>query len=345
MKQVRKFLAGICAILFIASGITALFLFNIERQAFSIATYQQAFEQQNLYQHMPEVLADALHTSIAENINADPYLKALTVQDWQTTILDLLPPEQLKTFTNEALASVFDYLNNKTNSVEISLLPLKNQLAGPAGVDLVKQILKAQPDCTANQLLQMGLGLLGGDIKLCNPPAEAMSLITPLINAQLQSMTVTIPNEVTLIADARTNNTNDPRIKLNRVRALMKVSPFFPLFFLFGLSVFAIRSLMDWLKWWGYPFLITGVISSLLAYVGSPIFSWLIQRILQKKVAGFLPPVLFSAMLETLNAVTSQILKPVVFEGLGMAFLGLGMVVAAMLYKMRQIKRIRVVGA
>jgi hypothetical protein len=334
MEQLRKFLAAICAILFIGSGVTALLLFNIERQAFSIATYQQAFEQQNLYQHMPEVLADALHTSIAENINADPYLKALTVQDWQTTILALLPPDQLKTFTNEALASVFDYLNNKTNSVTISLLPLKNQLAGPAGVDLVKQILKAQPDCTANELLQMGLGLLGGDIKLCNPPAEAMGLITPLINAQLQSMTVTIPDQVTLIADARANNTNDARIKLNRVRALMKISPFFPLLFLFGLSVFAIRSLMDWLKWWGYPFLITGAISSLLAYIGSPIFSWIVQRILQKQVAGFLPPVLFSLLMETVNGVASQILKPVVFEGLGVAILGLGMIATAALYKM-----------
>lgn len=332
MEQLRKFLAGICAILFIASGITALFLFNIERQAFSIETYQQAFEQQNLYQHVPEVLANALYTSIGKNVNADPYLKALTIQDWQTTILTLLPPEQLKTFTNEALVSVFDYLNNKSDSVTISLLPFKSQLTGPGGVDLVKQILKAQPDCTTDQLLQMGLGLFSGDIKLCNPPAEAMTLITPLINAQLQSMTITIPDQVTLIVDARINNTSDPRIKLNRVRALMKVSPFFPLFFLFTLSVFAIRSLMGWLKWWGYPFLITGAISSFLAFLGTPLFGWIFQRILQKQVAGFLPPVLFSAVSETVDTVTSQILKPVAIEGLVLGILGLGMVIVAYLY-------------
>jgi hypothetical protein len=342
MEQLRKFIAGICAILFIGSGITALFLFNIERQAFSIATYQQAFEQQNLYQHMPEVLADALHTSIAENVNADPYLKTLTVQDWRTTISALIPPNELKAFTNKTLVSVFDYLNNKTDTVTISLLPFKNQLAGPGGVDFAKQILKAQPDCTANQLLQMGLGLFGGDIRLCNPPAEAMSLITPLINAQLQSMTVTIPNEITLISN-RTNTTNDPRIKLNRVRALMKASPFFPLFFLFALSVFAIRNLIDWLQWWGYPFLITSVISSLLAYVGSPIFIWVVERILQKQIGSFLPPVLFSTLMETVSGVASQILKPVVFEGLGIAILGLGMIVAVAWHKIRQSKRIRAV--
>ena len=42
--------------------------------------------------------------------------------------------------------------------------------------------------CTAEQLLQLGLGLLGGDIKLCNPPEELTGLATPLIESQLQVM-------------------------------------------------------------------------------------------------------------------------------------------------------------
>jgi hypothetical protein len=121
----------------------------------------------------------------------------------------------------------------------------------------------------------------------------------------------------------------DPRTKLNTGRALMKVTPFFPLFFLFGLSVFAIRSLMDWLKWWGYPFLITGVISAGMALLGSPIFVFIIQRVLQNRGAGLIPPILFSSLLETVNAVTNQILRPVAIEGGILAILGLTMVVVA----------------
>jgi len=72
MDIFRKIIAGICAVLFVISGVIALFAFNIESKAFNSATYKQAFENQNLYERMPEILANALHTSIAENVNAPP---------------------------------------------------------------------------------------------------------------------------------------------------------------------------------------------------------------------------------------------------------------------------------
>lgn len=329
MTAFNKFIAWICAILFVISGITALLFFNGERKAFSSATYKQAFERQNLYERTPEILANALFTTNAGNANADPYLKMLTVADWQATLTSLLPPEELKAVTDNALDSIFDYLNGKTNFAAISLLPIKARLIGPAGVTAVAQILNAQPDCTAEQLLQLGLGLLNGNIGLCNPPQELLGLVTPLIESQLQAMTLTLPDEVTILPGTSSGTPADPRIKLNQARALMKVTPFFPLFFLFGLSVFAIRSAKDWLKWWGYPFLITGAISSLTALLGTPIFVFIIQRILQNRGAGSIPPILFSSLLETVNAVTTQILKPVVIEGAILAILGLGMVLVA----------------
>ncbi|MEP7137842.1 MAG: hypothetical protein ABI904_23185 [Chloroflexota bacterium] len=329
MDTFRKIVAGICALLFVISGIIALLAFNIESKAFTSETYKQAFENQRLYEHMPEILANAVHTSIAENGNAAPYLKPLTVADWQATITFLLPPEELKAITDGALESVFDYLNGKADSAVISLVPFKTHLAGPSGVEVIKQILRVQPACTAEQLLQLGLGLLGGDIKLCNPPEELMGLATPLIESQLQVLTVAFPDKLTLISGAGNGTPNDPRVKLGRVRAVMKVTPFFPLFFLFALSVFAVRSLTGWLKWWGYPFLITGAISALFAWLGAPIFGLVVQRVLQNQGARFLPPIFFSTLQETVSVVTSQILKPVAIEGLVLAVLGLMMVLVA----------------
>ncbi len=329
MNIFRKIIAGICAILFVISGVTALLAFNIESKAFTSATYTQAFENQKLYERMPEILANSLHASIAENESAEPYLKTLTTEDWKATIAALLPPEEIKTLTDDALASVFDYLNGNANSAVISLLPFKKHLAGPAGLEVVKQILLAQPACTTEELLQLGLGLLGGDISLCNPPQELMGLMTPLIESQLQVLTVTIPDEVTIISGARNNTPDDPRVNLDRARALMKVTPFFPLAFLFGISVFAIRSLVDWLKWWGYPFLATGAISLLTAFLGAPTFGFIVQRVLENQATGLMPPILFSTLRETVSTVTEQILKPVSMEGFILAVLGLGMVLVA----------------
>jgi len=53
LQTLGKFIAGICAVLFIITGVMALVLFNIERKAFSSTTYKQAFENQNLYARMP----------------------------------------------------------------------------------------------------------------------------------------------------------------------------------------------------------------------------------------------------------------------------------------------------
>ena len=235
----------------------------------------------------------------------------------------------IRTITNNTLDAVFDYLNGKTDSAVISLLPIKQHLKGASGMEALKQILHAQPDCTAEQLLQLGLGLFGGDITLCNPPEELMGLMTPLIESQLQVMATAFPDEVTLISGERTSTPEDPRLRLDRFRTLMKITPIFPLLFLFILTVFVIRSLIDWFKWWGYPFLITGGVTSLTALLGAPMLGLIIQVLLQTQAAGFLPPIFFSAMKETISAVTSQILKPVLIEGFVLAVLGLGMVIVA----------------
>jgi len=326
MDTFRKFIAGVCAVLFIISGIATLFAFNIEWKAFDSATYKRAFEKQNLYERIPALLANALFTFINQNVNTDPYLKAITVDDWQVTIATLLPPLELKATTDLALDSVFDYVNNRSDTAVISLLPLKSTLLGPAGITVAKQILQAQPDCTTEQLLQIGLGLLNGDIALCNPPEEMLGLVTPMIESQFQAMTLTIPDEIILIGDTPIDPQADPRVRLTQARTLLKITPVFPLLFLFGVTIFGVRSLVDWLKWWGWPFLLTGAASSVLALIGSPVLGWIIQRVMQIEGSVFIPPILLSALGETVSVVSAEILSPVAIEGSILAFFGLLMV-------------------
>ncbi len=329
MDVFRKTVAVLCAISFVISGVLALFCFNIEKKAFTSATYKQAFENQNLYERMPEILADALFTASAGNANAGPYLKALTVEEWRAIIASLLPPEETKALTDDALDSTFDYLNDKTDSASVSLLPVKRNLAGPAGMEAMKLILRAQPDCTAEQLLQMGLSFLGGDIALCNPPNEMLGLMTPLLESQLQITTAALPDRIILISGAQSATPDDPRLRLNRIRALLKISPVFPLFFLVCVTALAARTLVDWLKWWGAPFLITGGISFLAAMLGAPALAFIIQLVLQTQGAGFIPPILFSTLRETVHAVSAQILRSVAVEGLVLTSLGFGMFAVA----------------
>ncbi|HEX6271275.1 MAG TPA: hypothetical protein VFZ43_13640 [Anaerolineales bacterium] len=329
MRTLGNFIAGVCAIFFIITGVLALLFFNIERKAFSAETYKQAFESQQLYDRMPGILADVLTTAIAQNAQASTYLKSFSVQDWESAISVLVPPEELKVLANSTLDSIFNYLNGRTNSAVISLLPFKSHLAGPTGMQAVLQLLRSQPACTVDQILQMTFALLGGgDLIFCNPPPEAVEVVRPLIEGQLQFMIISFPNEITLISTEHSGTPEDPRLNLRITRAVMQVTPLFPMVFLLGLTIFAVRGLIDWLNWWGWPFLFTGVISLLVALPGAFLVGFIIQWILESQVS-FIPAVLLSALRETVSAIAGEILEPVVIIGFALAGMGLLMILVA----------------
>ena len=331
-----KTLAAICAVLFVLAGVPILIFFNLERGAFNSETYKQAFENQQLYDRMPALIASTLATGISQNGNLPAFLRELTAEEWQATISSLLPPEELRSMTDQTLNSVFDYLNFRSNSVIISLVPIKARLAGDGGINIVQDFLQTQPDCTLEQLTQMGLGLLGGNIALCNPPPEAIGLLAPFIQSQLQTITATFPNEIALVPGAQNGTPNDPRLKLQWVRSGITLSPLFLFLLLLAIVVFAVRSVRDFLLWWGWPLLITGAAATLIAVVGSPLVGWFLRFIIQFYGAAFLPAMLASTIGETASAVANQMLVPVIIQGAIMGMIGLLMVLAGVFLMPRQ---------
>jgi len=331
VRELEKTLAALCAVLFIVTGVLTLLFFNIERKAFTAGTYKQAFEDQRLYERMPELLAVTLQASIAQNPNAFPFLKELTVQDWQVTITALLPQEELRALANGALDSTFDYLNNRSNSIVISLLPVKAQLAGSSGVNVIKEFLKSQPDCTIEQFTQMGLGILGGNIALCNPPPEAIGLVEPLIQSQMQTITSAFPDQVTIFSSTTSGTPNDPRVQLHLVRSAIHFAPFFAFLIFMAIAVFAVRDFRDLFVWWGWPLLITGGISGLVGLLAVPAIGLMLQFLIQTQGTFFLPPILASAIGQTARAVAGQMLIPVAIQGFVIAFIGLIMVIIGMI--------------
>ena len=330
MRTVGKFLAGVCAILFVITGVLALLFFNIERKVFSAETYKQAFENQQLYDRMPGILADALATAITQNDQASIYLKSFAVQDWESAISALIPPEELKALADNTLDSTFDYLNGRTDSAVISLLPFKSHLAGSGGVEAVLQLLHTQPVCTVDQIIEMTLALMGGgDLVFCNPPSEAVEVVRPFIESQLQLMVIGFPEEITLISTGQSGTPEDPRLNLKIARAVMQTTPLFPMLFLLGLTIFAVRGLIDWLKWWGWPFLLTGLISLFVAVPGASLVGFIIQWLLEGQVGSFMPPLLLTTLRETISAIAREILQPVAIVGLALAILGLIMILVA----------------
>lgn len=335
MRQISYVLAVLCTIGFVVAGTASLLLFNIERRAFDSATYKQAFEDQRLYERMPALLASVLQTYVSQNAPAFPFLKELDAPDWQSTISSLLPPEELRALANGALDSTFDYVNGRSNTVVISLLPIKARLIGESGVNVIRQFLQTQPTCTIDQLTQMALGLLGGSIALCNPPEEAIGLFEPFIQSQLQTLNAAFPNEVTVFTGPDSGTSTDPRTQLHLVRSAIRFSPFFAILLLLAVALFAVRGIRDFLVWWGWPLLIAGVASVLVGLIGSPLVGWFLQFLIQTQGAAFMPPLLAPIIGETASAVARQMLIPVTVQGLIITVIGFGMVLVSIFFTRR----------
>jgi hypothetical protein len=74
--------------------------------------------------------------------------------------------------------------------------------------------------------------------------------------------------------------------------------------------------------------------------VGVASLGILIQGILESFWVGLVPLILFAALREALSAVTGEILRPVFFEGIILAAIGLSMVLTSLLISYRNSRRI-----
>lgn len=331
MDTAKKSLAVIFAILFVTTAVLSLFAFNFDRQAFSTKTYQTVFANESFYNRLPAMMAEMMTSANADQSKLPIVMQGMTPQAWESFFRAILPPEAFKQIGDDALNSMFAYLTMQTNSAQLSLGPLKTSMVSDAGVQAVFTLLKTQPDCTLMQLGQMALDLFSQQQMLfCNPPAEMIPLLTPIIQGQLQVLSAAIPDQVTLVSS---NGINDPRQKLHTVRLIMRLSPLLPLGFLLLLTLFAVNSLKSWLQWWGIPFIITGVTASLMAISGAPVISIIVQRILVNSMPTFLPAILLDFTSQLASAMLQTLLSPVFWQGLVIALIGVVMVAGSFLFE------------
>jgi hypothetical protein len=312
------------AAFFILTALAALILFNVERRAFNPSTYKRALVNENFYQKLPALLGDLLAKNIGND--APAFAQHMNAANWRTLLEALLPQQELKDMTEETLNQVFAYLNGEIQTPQISLTPLKQSLAGPAGLDAALTIIKSQPPCTLEQIARV---LTNFGQELCNPPQEMLDVLRPVIHAQLQATANAIPDDVALVksADSASQPSNLQGLKL--LRLLMRLSPLAPFALLLIITLLVVRTLNDWLSWWGWPLSVTGLLGMLVGFSGAPLFRSLIERSISRRAAIEMPPEVANSVRGILDAALREMLKPAGWEALILFLLGLGMILGA----------------
>jgi hypothetical protein len=73
-----------------------------------------------------------------------------------------------------------------------------------------------------------------------------------------------------------------------------------------------------------------------MVFIGAPIVGLILQGILVNNMPTYLPAIMLDYASELSAAMVRQLLKPVVWQGLFLAFLGLIMILLAILFSHRQ---------
>jgi len=309
-------LAGIFVALFILSTVAVVFSFFPTRQILNPDFYKQTLADQEIYQRLPGVIAQQLASSIAQDGGESTLLENPSVnilileqEEWESILTDLIDPGWLQTQTENIIDQFFDILLISPDPVNapiaISLKEVKSRLAGPEGTQAFKQILDAQPPCTVNQLLgflQLGLGLPTSiDTLLCRPPDHIISELTSAVGSFLSSAVDRVPDQVTvslpeaLLDNSSSGRSPDPNQAaipeiiqtLRRTNTAILWGPVLPLVFLFLVTILAVRSLNDFLFWWGGSLLAAGLISLILSLSLFPATNWAFSRLIPDESGTF----------------------------------------------------------
>ena len=298
-----RLLAWIFAGLFVISSIGVIFTFFPSRKLLSPDFYKQALEDVRIYQRLPESIAELLATNFTQNSeesslieNPPVYLLILDQEEWESILIDLINPTWLQTQSENILDQFFNILlispDPVNTPIEVSLLEVKNRLAGPEGIQAFNQILNAQDPCSVNQLmglLQLGLGMETSiDSLLCRPPDYIITELNPVVESFLSAAVAQVPDQLFFnlplslldsspgLNPANLNQGEIPApIKtLRRINTLISWGLFLPLLLIIMMTIFAVRSLRDLLRWWGGTFLTAGLISLTLSLSLFPVVNW-----------------------------------------------------------------------
>jgi len=332
METFLKTVAVFFAILFIGSTALALALYNVERSAFEAEFYIHALEEENVYQRLPDLTARSLAFAAQRSQGGSvlSLFRNLSEEQWRVFVANLFPPDVLRVVAEDVIRQFMGYINGERDSVILSLVGLKTHLGSQAGIDAIYGMLDSQPDCTVEQLTAMATGQ--ADIVLCNPPETILFIdVRPIYEAQIRAAVSVLPDQVVLVSPGsdRTQQLRDLRF----VRMIVRLSPILPMLCLLMVALFAVRSFEDWLNWWGYPFLIAGLVSLFISALSGFIAAGTFQFFIAPVIPDIVPREIVNVFRDLTATIVRNAVAPTLIVAGIMAFLGFIMVVLAFLLR------------
>ncbi|MEO5886106.1 MAG: hypothetical protein ABIQ77_00440, partial [Anaerolineales bacterium] len=310
-KLIARLLVVFLALLTVIATMGVVLLTSIEHTLLNSKTQRQAFINNRVYERIPVVAAgeftmvknlfevQCARTPQACASQSMTLLNAMSLKQWETLIIHFFPADELQTLTESTLDETTGYFHGETDTVQIPLAHLKARLTNKAGEELTLLLMESQPLCNVEQQEQikaMDLDVVGAPPIFCLATGEMQIQLSFELRRRLKNVSTELPDEVVIIKSPsitpglRTFFGEDGQSAPHKLKLALPYGPLLPLALLLLLALFAVRSLRGWMRWWGIPIFIAGLMTLIF---GSLLF-FMFDQLWMKYVLHELPPLLAS---------------------------------------------------
>ena len=209
-----------------------------------------------------------------------------------------------------------------------SLGGLKQELAANSG-GLLDQYFSSLPDCGLADALNLAGGLIeGGELPRCNPPdAVKDALSVPVRAAIEEQLNQVLPDNLAL--GAAGGGLQGLLATLRLVRTAAILTPVLALILFGAMTLLAVRSIWELLRWWGWPLLMGGLISMGAGLLIAPAATSLLDTTLIARLSDALGPAIAALLSTVAGALAVGLVRPIILDALLVTALGGGLLIAA----------------
>jgi hypothetical protein len=247
-------------------------------------------------------------------------LGALPPDALQRLLTSLLPAEAVQQLTEQGIDAAFSYLNGQTGQASLGLNQFKERLAANSG-SMVDDYFSSLPDCTFEDVLALGEGLLGdGAIPVCNPPEVIREAIAvPLRSTLEQQLDQSLPDSIAL---QNTGGLDGLFATLRWVRTAAQLTPLLVILLLAAMTLLAVRTPWDILRWWGWPLLAAGLFALAAGLFVAPAATSLLDATFVARMAETVGAAIASLLSTVTSTFAAGLVRPIIVDALLVAAVG-----------------------
>jgi hypothetical protein len=360
LSSAKKIMEGIMRPLMrtLAAGITLIVIFLLPLALFAFQVGQILYSPQAILNlvavhiigpSQSNLLTETLLRSIPSQLGIDDdtvvgkaFIQAAEQTELQASIL---PSDLQLTYAAQGINAFYSWLEgpDPLPVLALDMNPIKDHM-GQNMAGLVQTVLEEVPTCTAEESLAMASDFLGAilsgedaleSMPACLPEIVPLDTIAPAASALVQQQVSLIPE--TIILDNLVSASPETMIELKERLQLTKgilLWSWLPFVFLLLIAAFVGGETRDGVpRWLGWSLIVTGFSTFLFSLIPA---SWWVTATAPLFVGWLL---LFRApALLVLGTVYNEAQQPLIWFALGMAILGIALLLLAAFLKRGQSK-------